>query len=144
MPYRHTQVGYVIIFLMLPAAIAAFVFKNMSLSWIVSIAGVLFLTLTVSVEIDCVRIWFGPRFIQKRFFLNEIESCQGSKSRCYSWGIHGWLGKGWLFNVSGFRSVELKMLSGKKYFIGTDQPEALEKAILSAKHANLLRTLKTE
>ena len=144
MPYKHTQVGHVIIFSMLPLAIVAFVFESMSLFWIVSVAGVLFSTLTVSVEIDYVRIWFGPGFIQKRFFLNEIESCQVSKSRCFAWGIHGWPKKGWLFNVSGFRSVELKMRSGMKYFIGTDQPEALEKAILDARHANLLRALKTE
>ena len=144
MPYRHTQVGYVIIVSMLVIAVAALVLKATISLLIAGFVGILFSTLTVSVESDCVRLWFGPGFMNKKFFLGDIESCQVSKFRCRSWGIHGWPGKGWLFNVSGFSSVELKMRNGMKYYIGTDQPEALEKAIQEARHAALNRVLKVE
>ena len=144
MPYKHTQIGYVIIFSMLVAGLVAWSFQAVILVLIAVIVGVLFSTLTVSVEVECVRLWFGPGFIQRRFFLGEIESCQVAKSRWYAWGIHGWPGKGWLFNVSGFRSVELKMRNDGKFFIGTDQPEALEKAIHEAMHSSLRRSLKAE
>jgi uncharacterized membrane protein len=144
MPYKHTQIGYVVIFAMLAAAIVALAFKATILLLIASAVGILFSTLTVSVESDCVRLWFGPGFIPMRFFLGDIESCQAAKFRCCAWGICGWPGKGWIINVSGFRTVELKMRKGGKYYIGTDQPEALEEAIRKSMHRILLRALKTD
>ena len=36
---------------------------------------------------------------------------------------------GWLFNVSGLQAVEIFLRSGKKYRIGTDEPERLVEAI---------------
>ena len=35
----------------------------------------------------------------------------------------------WIFNVSGFGAVEIRMKNGKIYRIGTDEPKALESAI---------------
>ncbi|MEJ2284164.1 MAG: hypothetical protein P8X85_11275 [Desulfobacterales bacterium] len=32
---------------------------------------------------------------------------------------------GWLFNVSGLHAVEIPLRSGKKYRMGTDDPEGL-------------------
>lgn len=144
MPYKHTQIGYVIIISVALAALLFMVLNQMILLLIVGIFGILFSTLTVSVEGECVRLWFGPGLIHKEFSLPDIESCQVPKSRCWSWGIHGWPGKCWLFNVSGFRSVELKMRNGVKYYIGTDEPEALEKAIQGALHAAFHRSFKAD
>jgi len=39
---------------------------------------------------------------------------------------------GWLFNVSGFDAVEIQLKNGRKYRIGTDEPDALLAAIESA------------
>jgi hypothetical protein len=36
----------------------------------------------------------------------------------------------WIYNVSGFDAVEILMKSGKRYRIGTDQPEELVQTIL--------------
>lgn len=144
MPYKHTQIGYGIIFSMLLVAFVAVALKAVILLLIAGIAGVLFSTLSVSVEGECVRLWFGPGFVNMRFPLEDIEFCQVAKSRCWAWGIHGWPRKGWHFNVSGSHSIELKMRNDGKYYIGTDQPEALEKAILEAMHAALHRSLKVE
>ncbi len=53
----------------------------------------------------------------------------GYENPCYyGWGIR-WTPNGWLYNVSGFYAVEIKMKTGKKYRIGTDAPNELEKAI---------------
>lgn len=144
MPYKHTQIGYVIIVSILIGAGVAITLNVPLLLLIIGIFGVLFSTLTVSVEGEDVRLWFGPGFINKQFLLEDIEFCQITKAKCWSWGIHGWPGKAWLYNVSGFRSVELKMKNGMKYYIGTDEPEALEKAIREAIHAEFHRTLKPE
>ncbi len=40
------------------------------------------------------------------------------------WGIH--LSRfGWLYNVSGFNAVAIKMKNGQHFAFGTDEPEAL-------------------
>jgi len=46
----------------------------------------------------------------------------------YGWGIR-FTPHGWLYNVSGLHAVEIELKNGKKYRIGTDVPENLEKAI---------------
>ncbi|MBF0503894.1 MAG: hypothetical protein HQL14_02210 [Candidatus Omnitrophica bacterium] len=129
MIYKHTQIGWVIICSLGAAAMITFFLNVSALSvWILSILAVLFATLTVSVDAENVNIAFGPGIIRKKFRLKSIENCQISKTKCCSWGIHGW-GKRWLFNVSGFDTIELKMKNGMAYYIGTDQPAQLEKAI---------------
>jgi len=144
MPYKHTQVGYFIVMATLIGFLILLVLDALILLPIVIIFGVLFSTLTVTVEIDRVRFWFGPGFIHMQIPLTDIESCQAARSRCQSLGMHGWPGKGWFFNVSGPHSVELKIRSDGKYYIGTDEPEALEKAIRDAIHAELHRALKVD
>ncbi len=41
----------------------------------------------------------------------------------------------WIFNVSGFDAVEIRMKRGKIYRIGTDEPEKLETAIKQVIHS---------
>ena len=42
----------------------------------------------------------------------------------YGWGIR-WIPGGWLWNVSGLDGVELALVSGRRFRIGTDEPEQL-------------------
>jgi len=138
--YQHTQIGYLIIIVLVIVSIFIVYFMDVQgLNWIafttVIILGVclvLFVTLTVEIEEDVLRIRFGPGVIRKTFSLKDIESCRVVKNHWYyGWGIHG-TPHGWLFNVSGFYAVEIKMKTGKKYRIGTDVPNDLEKAILQS------------
>jgi hypothetical protein len=129
MNYRHTQMGYFLIVPMAGIAMASLVWGNNAVAFGFAVVGFLFSSLTVVVDRESIRIWFGPGLIRKQFKIQEIETCQAAKFRCYSWGIHGWPGKCWLYNVSGFQSIELKMKSGMKYYIGTDEPLELAKAI---------------
>ncbi len=50
----------------------------------------------------------------------------------HGWGIHWWFGT-WVFNVSGWQAVEIVYANGKRYRIGSDQPEALAAAIRAVK-----------
>ncbi len=86
---------------------------------------ILFATLNVSVDAESIRIKFGPGLIRKTFSLQDVISCQPVKNKWwYGWGIRQIRG-GWLYNVSGLQAVELVMADGKRYRIGTDEPQKL-------------------
>jgi len=93
-----------------------------------------FLTLTVSIDGNDLRIKFGYGIFSKRFSLSEIVSVKAVRNRWYNgWGIRfWWKPRMMIFNVSGFDVVEIKMKDGKIYRIGTDEPKKLEKAIRGA------------
>ena len=140
MRYRHTQIGYLTIIVLAFALFLITIIMAMSVfSWItfavliiLVIALISSSTLTVAILEEVLEIRFGPGVIRKKFHLKDIESCQAVKNHWYyGWGIH-LTPHGWLFNVSGFSAVEIKLKSGKKYRIGTDVPNELEKAILQA------------
>jgi len=96
---------------------------------ILGVCLVLFATLTVVIEEDVVEIRFGPGVIREKFPLRDIESCQIVKNPWYyGWGIR-LTPHGWLYNVSGSYAVEISMKTGKKYRIGTNVPNDLEKVI---------------
>jgi|TARA_Y100000310_G_scaffold222258_2_gene223956 hypothetical protein len=90
-----------------------------------------FLYLTVTIDDKYLRIKFGYGIFRKKFVLNEIISAKAVKNHWYfGWGIRFWFWpKMWIFNVSGFDAVEIKMKNGRLYRIGTDEPNKLEQAI---------------
>ena len=89
-------------------------------------------SLQVIIDEECLRIKFGYGIYKKRFSLSDIRSAKTVKNhRYYGWGIRLWLWpKMWIYNVSGFDAVEIKLKNGKTYRIGTDEPEELEQTIL--------------
>ncbi len=135
--YHHTQIGYLTLivlgiaclFMALLMAVYGFNWIGFAVLAITAICLVLFATLTVVIVEDVLEIRFGPGVIRKQFPLKDIESCQVVKNPWYyGWGIR-LTPHGWLYNVSGSYAVEIKMKTGKKYRIGTDVPNDLEKAI---------------
>ena len=93
----------------------------------------LFATLTVEIRDGLLRFRFGLGLIRKKLKVAEIESCEVVRNPWYyGWGIHA-TGKGWVYNVSGFEAVEIFMSDGRRLRIGTDEPDLLRKAILTAK-----------
>ncbi len=138
--YKHTQVGYLIIVVMAAVMVRiGVILANTGINWIVigvlvviALVLILFSSLTVVIGEDEIEARFGPGPISKRFKLNEIESCQVVKNHWYyGWGIR-LTPHGWLYNVSGFNAVEIKLRTGKKFRIGTDVPQELEEAIRQA------------
>jgi len=138
--YEHRQVGYLIISVMVAIIVLIGVILAITgVNWTVigvlvvsMVALVLFSSLTVVIEEDGLEVRFGPGLIRKWFGLSEIESCQVVKLPWYyGWGIR-LTPHGWLYRVSGFNAVEIKLRTGKKYLIGTDVPQELEEAIKQA------------
>ena len=93
---------------------------------VILLAAILFYRLTVAVDEEFVEIRFGPGVIRKKWRFADIESCGLVRNRWWhGWGVH-WIGKRtWLFNISGFDAVELRMKNGRIYRVGTDEPEKL-------------------
>ena len=89
-------------------------------------------TLQVNIDENHLRIKFGYGIFYKKFSLNEITSAKTVRNHWYyGWGIRLWFWpKMWIYNVSGFDAVEIKLKNGKMYRIGTNEPKKLEQAIL--------------
>lgn len=93
-----------------------------------------FATLTVLINENYLRIKFGYGIFARKFALNQIASVQAVKNHWYyGWGIRVYFWPYmWIYNVSGFDAVEIKIKNGKIYRIGTDVPGELEVAIKRA------------
>lgn len=138
--YKHTQIGYLILivfgiailFLIYLAIVTRFDLITSVVLIVLLICSGLFATLTVKVNDALIELQFGPGVIRKKFSLKDISVCRVVKNPWYyGWGIH-FIPWGWLFNVSGFSAVEFEMKNGRRYRIGTDDPEGLAKAIEQA------------
>jgi len=148
--YQHTQAGTVtrailgglMLFLLSLSAAALAAGKTqqaIAVVWPVGILLVillllllLFHSLTIRVTGDVVHLSFGIGLVHRVFPIREIESAEATRTRWYNgWGIKKIRG-GWLFNISGFGAVELKMRNGRRYLLGSDEPEKLREAIAAA------------
>ncbi|MBL7054639.1 hypothetical protein ISS05_02690 [Candidatus Woesearchaeota archaeon] len=142
MIYKHTQIGYLIIFVLLAVALLfkgileqagfnKFIPATMILILFILAS---FVSLKVLIDERYLRIKLGYGIFRKRFMLKEIASARTVRNKWYyGWGIRVWF---WpymlIYNVSGFDAVEIKMKDNKIYRIGTDEPKKLEQAILQS------------
>ena len=131
--YKHTQIGYFlvsvysIVVLFLGYLNIMTNFHPLTLIGLIIILIILgtFSRLTVTIDDQLIKIQFGLKIIRKTFPLQEIEACRVVRNPWYyGWGIR-FTPRGWLFNVSGFSAIELRMKNGKLYRIGTDEPDNL-------------------
>ncbi len=144
MPYKHTQIGKLIIIVLLLIILDfGFIFKyagaelNSTIIFLMSLVLFIifsFTTLNVMINKNYLKIKFGYGIFRKKFSLQEITSAKAVKNHWYyGWGIRWWLWpKMWIYNVSGFDAVEIKMKNNKIFRIGTDEPQVLESAIKQA------------
>jgi len=99
---------------------------------VLAIAMFLFHSLTVEVTADRLRLAFGPGWIRRNFAVAEIADAERVRNHWYyGWGIR-FTPHGWLYNVSGLDAVQVRMRGGKRFRIGTDDPERLVAAIRGA------------
>lgn len=148
MNYKHTQIGYLMLFATLFALILfAWAYTTSSAeppspdsgtnfaitAIMVLILFILssFVSLRVIIDDKYLQIKFGYGIYRKKFLLEDITSAKSVKNHWYyGWGIRWWpWPKMSIYNVSGFDAVEIKLKNGKIYRIGTDEPEKLEQAI---------------
>ena len=105
----------------------------MAIAWIVILIGLvgatLFWGLTVEVNKDVVRLYFGFGIIHRSILREHIAIVTQVRNRWW-WGFGiRWTPHGWMWNISGLDAVELTYHNGKKFRIGTDEPEALLEAL---------------
>jgi len=138
--YNHTQKGtLILVILVIITAYFTYILTLTGINFPI-IAIMLFIllilasfsTLNVNIDHQHLRIRFGYGIFRKKFLLKDIVSVKTVKNHWYyGWGIRYWFPRRmWIFNVSGFDAVELK-INNKTYRIGTDEPKKLERAITS-------------
>ena len=138
--YQHTQFGWVTA--LTTGAVGLAILLNAAsvphpayLPWVgagILLVGALFSTLTIAIEDGLLRASLGPGLIQKKVRLAEIASVRPIPVRWwYGWGIR-LMPHGWLYNVSGWEAVEITLRNGRRFCLGTDEPEDLRKAIQQA------------
>ncbi len=144
--YRHTQIGYVLL-VALGGALALILYLMLitGFSWGAAIAALIiagclwtFSSLTVTLDGNKLEVRFGPGFIRLSFLLPDIAAQRFVINPWYyGWGIR-LIPDGWLYNVSGLWAVELQMVDGRRFRIGTDDPEGLAHAIEGARRSGAL------
>lgn len=144
--YKHTQIGYVTGGAGAVATVLVYYAFGAEhageIGWIGTAAAggcalvtVLFCSLTVVVDEEELRFYFGPGFWTRRFSLAKIRSAGVVRnSPLVGWGIR-YTGSGWLYNVSGLDAVELDVEGEGSVRIGTDEPERLKEALDEARAA---------
>ena len=90
---------------------------------------VAFSNLQVVVDDEALVLRFKPGFVSRRLPLSEIESCAVVSNRWYwGWGVR-LTPHGTLYNVGGSRAVEVRLQSGRRVRVGSDEPERLAEAV---------------
>lgn len=139
--YRHTQFAtmilavsggfFVLMALMMLPARMAWMPLAASLVFVLLMAA-LFGSLTVEIEEGRLRWWFGLGLIRSSIHLADVRGASIVRNAWYyGWGIR-LTPYGWLHNVSGLDAIELRLSSGKRFRLGTDEPQALLAALQEA------------
>lgn len=134
--YTHTQIGWVTLGI-LGTSSALVVWLALEVdawpTWLavglVVAAAAMFATLTIRIDDAHVTASFGPGLIRRRLALDQVAAFGAvTNSPLWGWGIRLVPG-GWMWNVSGLRAVELRTRDGRAWRLGTDEPDALCRAL---------------
>jgi len=90
----------------------------------------IFYKLTITIDNTYIRFSLGTGLIAKKYLISDIQSCKSvSNNPVYGIGIRK-IPKGWLYNVSGFKAIEIKFKNSKSIVrIGTDRPDEIAEII---------------
>ena len=134
--YHHRQIGYLILIItfIVIGIFAAFTlsmddFLPLSIMVVVILILLNFSTLTVHINQDRIKLHFGPGLIRKEIPLDQVRQHAIVSTPWYwGYGIRFYPG-GMIWNVSGTKAVEIYHQDGRRFRIGTDDPEGLSKAL---------------
>jgi hypothetical protein len=145
--YRHTQIGTTMIAILSAGFLFILIlFLNsgvfhpafLEVFVIIIAAMALFYALTIEISNGTLVCTFGIGLIQKRILISEIRQARAVNNPWYGgWGIHWIPGGCWLWNVGGMRGVELTFQDNRRLRLGTDEPEALVRAIETSKSSGI-------
>ena len=137
--YHHRQMGWAMLIIfgvvlaflvtlaLLDPTIPAGVLVAMVL--IVGVALLSFGWLTTTVNDQQFRLVLGFGLIRRTAKLTEMRACAVVQNPWYySMGVH-LIPRGWIYNVSLGRGVEIELLNGKLIRVGSDDAEGLCAAI---------------
>lgn len=140
--YEHRQIGWVVIAVMLGVIAVISVAHAISersgdrqlafnlVVIVTALTAAIFSSLTIRVTDRSMAWWFGMPMIGRRIALSEIESIAPTRTNVMEgWGIHLTFWHGWLWNVSGFNAVQIKLRSGTRFAVGTPEPQAVVDAV---------------
>lgn len=90
----------------------------------------IFYKLTIYIDGTYIRFKLGIGLIAKKFLISDIQICKSVRNNPLSGiGIRK-IPKGWLYNVSGLKSIELTFKNQKSIVrIGTNQPDEISEVI---------------
>jgi hypothetical protein len=139
--YEHTQIGYftvcalflVAVFVAITGIVASsdrgILGINAIFELILVICAIVFSKLTINVDEESLRASLAMGITFKKLSLAEILECEPIRIHWwYGWGIH-LTPYGWLYNVSGLEAVAISLRDGRKFALGTDDPDGLVTAI---------------
>ncbi|HTU68884.1 MAG TPA: hypothetical protein VMF11_01070 [Candidatus Baltobacteraceae bacterium] len=90
----------------------------------------IFARLTIHVDGEAVSWYMGWGWPAGAIALRDIAGAElTSTNFLEGWGIHYTIWHGWLWNVGGFRAVEITKTDGRRVTLGTDDPQGLLQAI---------------
>lgn len=123
--------------LLLPAVFCVILAWSSGHRWLYLLAALfavvawLFSSLTIEVNEHELVSWFGPGFWHVHASLERIVAVE----RTTSSGLEGWgirvTTRGMLYNVSGRDAVEIRLDDGRRFRLGTDDPDGLVAAVRS-------------
>jgi hypothetical protein len=137
--YQHTQRGYQWTIaagtIVLVASMITLISGDLSSVGVAAMAvagviiGVVVLgasRMTVTVTATEVEATFAFGWPTRRIRRSDIVTHQRVRnSPIYGWGIR-WIPNGWMWNVWGLDAIELTLVSGRYFRIGTDDPVGLD------------------
>ena len=134
--YLHRQSsGFMLILLLLPVATCAIVAWTSRIWWLYLLAVAfvlvawLFSSLTIEVTDKELVSYFGPGFWRREVPLGDIVGVERTTSSALEgWGIRI-TPRGMLYNVAGQDAVEVRLATGRRFRLGTDDPDGLVGAI---------------
>jgi hypothetical protein len=145
--YIHRQFGWFTVFALTAMAVwFAFVAalspgdrgEFQSIFLMIAALQLAFYQLTTIVTESTLTVRYGIGLLAFRFPLSEITQITERSVPWYAgYGIR-WVGDAWLFNVSGNDAIEVTFASGRKVWVGTDDPNGLA-AILRLRMEELRR-----
>lgn len=132
--YIHRQFGWFTVFALTAMAVWFALVEAVtpgergefqSILLIIAALQVVFYQLTTIVTESTLTVRYGIGLVAFRFPLSEITQITERTVPWYAgYGIR-WVGDAWLFNVSGRDAIEVTFASGRKLWVGTDDPDGL-------------------
>src|SRR6185295_17413213 len=96
---------------------------------VVGLSAWIFRSLTIEISEAELTWYFGPGWPRKQVLLSEVASVEVVRTSFLNgWGIH-YTPRGWLYNVSGYGAVAITLRNGKRFCLGSDEPEKLARCL---------------